>query len=149
MTVFDHTFTMLLMEINTNYERWDRCEPESPKTNETDLSSFVHRKLKELSKLSEQRPAKTFDPQTYYIFRAREEQIKFELDLRASGREALQGYFFDAIVLYGHALNHLKRRTEYEQKAYAVWIQRMQDGESPPSPDITFVNQGYHLNQII
>lgn len=112
-------------------------------------SSFEKKRAKELCRLRCQRPSKRLDPQSYFTYRAREEQIKYELDFRQCGVELIRGNGFEFLVLYGHALNHLKRRGEYEQKVYAVWLQRIQAKENPPTPDIIFISQGISLNQLV
>ena len=113
------------------------------------VSSFQEKRERELLRLTQQRTSKGIDPQTYFTYRAREEQIKYELDFRQCGVEILKGNFFETLVHYGHALNHLKRRDEYEQKVYAVWLQRIKARENPPTPDIVFISQGIHLNQLV
>jgi hypothetical protein len=124
-------------------------EREESQWNQHLVSTFQKIREKELLKLSKERPSKKINPQGYLTYRAREEQIKYELDFRQYCLDLLSGSFFEALVHYGHALNHLKRRGEYEEKIYAVWLKRMKAQENPPMPDILFINQGLHFNKLI
>ena len=140
------------MEI-TEIDRQEKIEsqpfPENSSWNGRKISSFERRREKELCKLKTARPLKKNDPQGYYTYRAREEQIRYELDLRNSGAEFLHGHFYDSLTLYGHALNHLKRRGEYEERLYAVWLQRVRAQDFPPTPDILFINQGISQTRLV
>jgi hypothetical protein len=113
------------------------------------VSSFQKTKELELLKLRSEMPSKTINPQDYFNYRSREEQIKYELDLSQCCLDVLSGSIVEAFVHYGHALNHLKRRDEYEKKTYTVWLQRVKAEENPPPPDILFINQGIHSNRLI
>lgn len=112
--------------------------------NQHTISTFQKMREKELLRLKSKRPSKGIDPQGYFNYRAREEQIKYELDFRQYCLDLITGSLFEAVVHYGHALNHLKRRNQYEEKLYAVWLQRVKAQENPPTPDIVFINQGIH-----
>ncbi len=124
-------------------------EKEVSRWNKYHVSYFQKTREKELVKLHQERPSKTNNPQGYFHYRAREEQIKYELEFSQYCIELLKGHFIEALVHYGHAWNHLKRRDEYEEKVYAVWLQRVKAQENPPAPDILFINQGIHSNQLI
>ncbi|HEY5236604.1 MAG TPA: hypothetical protein VIJ14_10525, partial [Rhabdochlamydiaceae bacterium] len=95
------------------------------------------------------RPSKSINPQDYFNYRAREEQVRYELDIRQYCLNLLSGSIVEAFIHYGHALNHLKRRDEYEKKTYAVWLQRVKAQENPPMPDIVFINQGIRSNRLV
>jgi hypothetical protein len=128
-----------------------RISPEKEESlwNQHKVSTFQKRKEKELLKISQERPSKSINPQGYFNYRAREEQIKFELNIRQHCLDLLSGSLYDAVTHYGHALNHLKRRDEYEKKMYAVWLQRVKAQENPPVPDILFINRGIHSNRLV
>jgi len=117
--------------------------------NQYTVSTFQRIREKELIRLSNERPSKSIDPQSYFNYRAREEQIKYELDLRQFFLDFLSGSLVESSIHYGHALNHLKRRGEYEKKLYAVWLERVRAQENPPTPDIVFINQGIRTNQLV
>jgi hypothetical protein len=117
--------------------------------NEHHVSSFQKTREKELLKLHQERPSKTTNPQGYFNYMAREEQIKYELDLSYYCLKLLNGHLIEAFGHYGRALNHLKRRGEYEEKLYAVWLKRIKAQENPPTPDILFINRGIHSNQLV
>ncbi len=127
-----------------------RISPEKGESlwNQHKVSTFQTRKEKELLKLNQERPSKAINPQGYFNYRAREEQIKYELNIRQYCLDLLSASLFDAAIHYGHALNHLKRRDEYERKTYAVWLQRVKAQENPPEPDILFICRGIHSNQL-
>jgi len=113
------------------------------------VSSFQKTKEKELFRLKSERPSKAINPQDYFNYRAREEQIKYELDIRQYFLSLLGGSIVEAFVHYGHALNHLKRRDEYEKKTYSVWLERLKAQENPPMPDIVFINRGIRSDRLI
>lgn len=115
--------------------------------NQHHVTAFQQKREKELTKLNKERPSKLINPQVYYNYRAREEQIKYELDFRAYCLELLKGNFFEALINYGHAINHLKRRGNYEKRLYAIWLERIKAQENPPTPDILFINQGIRINK--
>ena len=124
-------------------------EKEERLWNARKVSSFQKTKEKELLRLKFERPSKAINLQDYFNYRAREEQIKYELDLRQYCLSLLSGSIVKAFVHYGHALNHLKRRDEYEKKTYTVWLQRVKAWENPPMPDIVFINQGIRSNRLV
>lgn len=128
-----------------------RVSPEKEESawNQHKVSTFQKTRELELFKLRSVRPSKTINPQDYFNYRAREEQIKYELDLRRYCLCLLNGNLVDAVPHYGHALNHLKRRNAYEKKTYAVWLQRVKAQENPPIPDILFINQGIRSNRLV
>lgn len=114
--------------------------------NEHKVSTFQIVREKELAQLYYERPSKSNNLQLYYNYKAREEQIKYELETRRYLIDFISGSLFEAAVHYGHAMNHLKRRGEYEKKLYAVWLQRVKAQENPPTPDIEFINLGIKKN---
>ncbi len=124
-------------------------EKEGSVWNQHKVSTFQKTRELELFKLRSERPSKKINPQDYFNYRAREEQIKYELDLRQYCLCFLSGSLVDAALHYGHVLNHLKRRNEYEKKTYAVWLQRVKAQENPPTPDILFINQGIRSNRLV
>jgi hypothetical protein len=123
--------------------------PEEAEWNARKVSTFQKTRELELSRLRSERPSKTLNPQYYFNYRAREEQIKYELELRQYCLELLTGHLVDAFVHFGRAQNHLKRRNEYEEKTYAVWLKRLEAKENPPQPDILFINQGIHTDRLL
>jgi hypothetical protein len=124
-------------------------EKEESLWNEHKVSTFQKTKEKELLRLKSDRPSKSINPQDYFNYRAREEQIKYELDVRQYCLDILSGSIVEAFIHYGHAMNHLKRRNEYEKKTYTVWLERVKAQENPPPPDILFINRGIHSNQLV
>ncbi|HEX2580026.1 MAG TPA: hypothetical protein VHK67_06475 [Rhabdochlamydiaceae bacterium] len=123
--------------------------PEEAVWNGRKVSTFQKIRELELVKLRSERPSKTLNPQDYFNYRAREEQIKYELELRQYCFELLTGHLVDAAVHFGRAQNHLKRRNEYEEKTYAVWLERLKAQENPPQPDILFINQGIRTDRLL
>lgn len=117
--------------------------------NQYTISTFQKIREKELIRLRNERPSKSIDLQGYFNYRAREEQIKYELDVRQSCLDLLSGSLVESTIHYGHALNHLKRRGEYEKKLYAVWLEKVKAQENPPTPDIVFINQGIRTNRLV
>jgi hypothetical protein len=128
-----------------------RISPEKEESvwNQHTVSTFQKTRELELLKLRSERPSKSINPQDYFNYRAREEQIKYELDFRQYCIDVLSGSVVEACIHYGHAMNHLKRRNEYEQKTYAVWLERLKAQENPPQPDIVFINQGIRTNRLV
>ena len=128
-----------------------RISPEKEESvwNQHKVSTFQKTRELELLKLRSERPSKTINPQDYFNYRAREEQIKYELDIKQYCLDLLTGDLVDAVLHYGRALNHLKRRNEYEKKTYAVWLERLKAQENPPQPDILFINRGIHSNRLV
>ncbi|HEX4840203.1 MAG TPA: hypothetical protein VFU89_07170 [Rhabdochlamydiaceae bacterium] len=124
-------------------------KPEEAVWNAHKVSTFQKTRELELLKLRLERPSKTINPQAYFNYRAREEQIKYELELRQYCLELLTGHLVDAVVHFSRSLNHLKRRNEYEQKTYAVWLNRLQAQENPPQPDILFINHGIRADRLL
>ena len=153
---------MRVEDSESKFERWDRMDSghESSDQNIDDLikimfskfvnlenltkiaESYVNKIEKDLIKVVDNRPDKANDRQSYYLFRAREEQIHYECAFIKSTQEFLHGHLLSAWLLYGRAIHHLHRRTGFEEKAFRVWLQRLKAKENPPKPDIDFINHG-------
>ncbi len=97
---FDNLYLMEIEEIRSA-EKNDTpvfSEKEERKWNSHTVSSFQKKREKELWKLDCERPSQEIDPQNYFTYRAREEQIKYELDFRQCGVEFLSGHGIEALV---------------------------------------------------
>jgi hypothetical protein len=106
------------------------------------LVARVKEKEKEVKRLKETQPSKAQDPQGYFTYKARIEQLKYEIDLKKSGENFARLHWVDAAKQYSSAHNHLKRRTEAESDANKAYLQRIKNGEDAPPLDIDFINSG-------
>ena len=151
ISVFVKLYKMKVEEIDSTEREKANISPGETESlwNQHRVSTFQKIREKELLRLNHERPSKFINRQEYYNYRAREEQIKYELCLREYCLELLRCNLFEAFDHYHAALNHLKRRGEYEKKLYAVWLERVKAQEHPPAPDIVFINQGIRANKVI
>lgn len=113
------------------------------------LYLYLNNIQKELIRLIKNRPSKEEDSQSYYTYRARQEQINYEIAFFQSTKAFIQGHWSQAIVLYRLASHHLHRRTGYEEKVYKIWLKRLKANENPPEPDIVFINHGINQRHLI
>lgn len=103
---------------------------------------YKKKRQKEIAHLKQSRPDKHEKPQQYYESLAREEQLKFEIELKESTSKFLNGNPIESLSHYRKAKSHLNKRTEYEEKAAQQRNRDYQQGKNPSNLNIDFINNG-------
>jgi hypothetical protein len=81
------------------------------------FGSYQITKEEEIEKLKQSLPSKKQDPEKYYTQKARIEQLRYEIEIKKAGKEALKGHLSDAVGKYGSASSHQRKKARYEEKA--------------------------------